>query len=741
MLENEQLVKEKEENKEIIRRYRQLLRTVKPKLKSKEEDTLRRAFDMAVDAHREMRRKSGEPYIYHPIAVAQIVAEEIGLGLIGVVSALLHDTVEDTEITIEDIEFNFGPKVANIIDGLTKIEGVFSKTTSMQAENFKKMLLTLSDDIRVILIKISDRLHNMRTLGSMSKKNQLKISSETLFLYAPLAHRFGLYTIKSELEDLSVKYTEPQIYTEISQKLQAKKSATSRYINDFIRPINDKLKAEKFKFEVKGRTKSVFSILKKMRKQGIPFEEVYDLFAVRIILDCSLENEKAFCWRVYSIVTDVYHPNPNRLRDWLSNPKSNGYESLHTTVMGPKGKWVEVQIRSQRMDEISEKGFAAHWKYKDVDESKGDAHASMDTWLNKVKEFLENRDSSASEFLDDFKLSLYQDEIFVFTPKGDLKKLPQGATALDFAFDIHSQVGNRCIGAKINNKLVPLSYELKSGDQIEIITSEKQRPKEEWLGIVVTGRAKTKIRHSLREERRRVAEDGKGILQRKFKYYKVPFNSENNLKLTNFFKVSSPMELYYAIAVERIKKSQLDIPAILDSYNKPVKKQKISLDKHATAKSKKPQGEIVIGEDSDLFYTMAKCCKPILGDEVFGYVTVSEGVKVHRTNCPNATRLMSKFGYRILKARWKDEEFNISKSYLVGIKITGIDDVGVIANITDIISKELAVNMKSITVESYDGTFEGTIKLFIHDTVHLDHIMKQIENTNEHMKVARIELT
>ena len=732
--------KERAENKEIIRQYRALLKVIKPRFKKGDEELLRRAFDISVDAHKDMRRKSGEPYIYHPIAVAQIVAEEMGLGVTSVICALLHDTVEDTSMTLEDIEHNFGITVSNIIAGLTKIEGVFNRTTSMQAENFKKMLLTLSDDIRVILVKIGDRLHNMRTLTHMSRKNQLKISSETLFLFAPLAHRLGLYSIKTELEDLCLKYTEPAIYKEIVGKLNAKKSARSRYVNELMKPIISQLEADGLKFEIKGRTKSIYSVLKKMRKQNIPFEEVYDLFAIRIILDSEENKEKSECWRVYSIVADNYIPNPSRLRDWLSNPKSNGYESLHTTVMGPKGRWVEVQIRSRRMDEIAEKGFAAHWKYKEEgDGEKGEQISGLDGWLEKVKEFLENKDSSASEFLDDFKLTLFQKEIFVFTPNGDLRKLPFGATALDFAFDIHSQVGEKCLGAKINSKLVPLSYKLKNGDQIEVITSEKQKPKEEWLSLVITSKAKTRIRHSLKENKRRIAEDGKGILQRKFKYIKMPFNSENILKLTNHYKLSSPLELYYSIATERIKKDKIDVQKIIDSYEKPAAVKKTTPVGFDPQKAKKSLKSDILIDGGDLLdYSMAKCCKPIPGDNIFAYITVSEGIKVHRTTCPNATRLMSRFGYRILKAKWKDDEFNIQKDFLVGLRVIGIDDVGIISNITKIVSQELDVNMKSITVESFDGTFEGEIYLYIHDTAHLDQIIENIEATNDHIKAIRI---
>ena len=514
------------ENKEIVKRYRHLLRSCKRTLEKGDKKTIREAFELSLEAHKDMRRKSGEPYIFHPLAVAQIAAEEIGLGTTSVVCALLHDTVEDTHISLADINHKFGEKVAKIIDGLTKISNVFdTETNSPQAENFRKMLLTLSDDVRVILIKLADRLHNMRTLDSMSRKNQLKIASETKYIYAPLAHRLGLYAIKTELEDLALKFTEEEQYKSIASKLLETKTQRTKYIKLFTEPIIEEVEHQGFKFEIKGRPKSIYSIYNKMRTKHVAFEEVYDLFAIRVIVDSPPESEKADCWKVYSIVTDFYRPNPDRLRDWVSTPKANGYESLHTTVMGPKGRWVEVQIRSKRMDEIAEKGFAAHWKYKET----GGAHSDNDfeRWLQQVREILENPDSNALDFLDDFKLNLFAEEVFVFTPKGELRKLPANATALDFAFDIHTGIGSHCIGAKVNNKLVPLNHKLANGDQVEIITSSKQRPNEDWLAYVVTAKAKAKIKDILKEEKKKIAEDGREALQRKFQHQKVAFTSEN----------------------------------------------------------------------------------------------------------------------------------------------------------------------------------------------------------------------
>lgn len=723
------------EKSEILKRYRTLLRACKSTLKKGDKRMIRMAFDMAVESHKDMRRKSGEPYIYHPIAVAQIAAEEIGLGTTSIVCALLHDVVEDTDITLEDIEREFGKKVAKIIDGLTKISGVFDANSSMQAENFRKMLLTLADDVRVILIKLADRLHNMRTMDFMPRDKQLKICSETVYLYAPLAHRLGLYTIKSELEDLSMKYMEPETYKFIATKLNEKKAERAHFIKEFIGPIDRILEELDLEASVLGRPKSINSIWTKMKKKGIPFEEVYDLFAIRIILDSKPENEKADSWKAYSIVTDLYRPNPDRLRDWISSPKANGYESLHTTVMGPKGQWVEVQIRTQRMNEIAEKGFAAHWKYKESSSDSG-----LDQWVTKVRELLSNPEANALDFLDDFKMNLFSDEIFIFTPKGDLIQLPIEATALDFAFEIHSDVGAKCIGAKVNHKLVPLSYKLQNGDQVEVITSSKQVPKEDWLNFVVTAKAKAKIKSSLKEEKRKIAEDGKEILERKLKSLKITYNSDNIYKLSYFFKLQSTQDLFYGVAKGLIDLKDLKEFATSEKVieQKPPQQdegEKInSLIKQVKTKD---SDILLIGEDlQKIDYKLSNCCNPIPGDDVFGFVTVSDGIKIHRTNCPNATKLMSSFGYRIVKAKWTSQK---QLAFLTGLKITGIDEVGLINNLTQVISTDFKVNMRSITVDTEDGIFSGTIMIYVNDTQHLDNLIKKIKEVKGITDVSRFD--
>lgn len=709
------------EKQEILKRYRALLRASKSTLQKGDKKEIRKAFEMALESHKDMRRKSGEPYIYHPIAVAQIAAEEIGLGTTSIVCALLHDVVEDTDITLEDIEREFGKKTARIIDGLTKISGVFDYNSSLQAENFRKMLLTLADDVRVILIKLADRLHNMRTMDFMPRQKQLKIASETIYLYAPLAHRLGLYAIKSELEDLSMKYLEPDTYKFIATQLNEKKAERNSFIRTFVEPINEILEEQGLMASVYGRPKSIHSIWNKMKKKNIPFEEVYDLFAIRIILDSAPEKEKADCWKAYSIVTDLYRPNPDRLRDWVSSPKGNGYESLHTTVMGPKGQWVEVQIRTQRMNEIAEKGFAAHWKYKESNNDNG-----LDQWIMKVREMLSNPEANALDFLDDFKMNLFSDEIFIFTPKGALLQLPLGATALDFAFEIHTDVGARCLGAKVNHKLVPLSYKLQNGDQVEIITSSKQVPKEDWLNIVVTAKAKSKIKSSLKEEKRKIADTGKETLERKLKSLKITYNTDNLNKLTYFFKLQSTQDLFIGVATGKIELK--DLKEYLAS-EKEVENRgsdyKTNDGQHIEAllnKVKGPESDILlIGEDlQKIDYTLAACCNPIPGDDVFGFVTVNEGIKIHRTNCPNAAQLMANYGYRVVKAKWNRQQ---ELTFLTGLHIVGIDDVGLINNITKVISNDFKVNMRSITVDTNDGIFDGSIKVFVNDKEHLDELI------------------
>lgn len=714
---------EEQEKKLILREYRALLRALKPKLKPGDKELLRRAFEMAADAHKTMRRKSGEPYILHPLAVARIGIEEIGLGVRSTICALLHDTVEDTDITLEDIEREFGTEIARIVDGLTKISNVIDVNASQQAENFKKILLTLTDDPRVILIKLSDRLHNMRTLDSMKREKQLKIASETVYVYGPLAHRMGLYNIKTEMEDLSMKYLEPEAYREIARKLAETKRERSRYINEFIRPIRETLEKINFEFEIYGRPKSIHSIWNKMKKKGVSFEEVYDLFAIRVILNTTQDKEKEACWKVYSIITDEYTPSPERLRDWLSNPKSNGYEALHTTVMGPQGKWVEVQIRTKRMNEIAEKGLAAHWKYKEGtnDESR------FDKWFQQIREVLNNPDNDSIDFLQDFKTSFLAEEIYVYTPKGDVKMLPVGSTALDFAFSIHSAVGSQCIGAKVNHKLVPISHKLRSGDQVEIITSAKQKPSEDWINIVVTAKAKSKIKDALKEEKRKVADEGKYTLQRKVEALGAAFNQHNVDVLTAFYKLQSPLDLYYQISIKSLDLKELKDFQVLGDKLEPPKPVKPIIEpkpEHATL-PKKDAELIIFGESSDrIVYTLANCCKPIPGDDVFGFVTTGKGLTIHRTNCPNATKLLSNYGHRVVKTKWAR---NKEISFLTGLKIVGIDDVGVIHKITNLISGEMKININAMTIEAKDGLFYGNVKVYVHDKEELDDLVDRLK--------------
>ena len=718
---------EEEEKKEILRHYRALLRVLKTKLKPGDKILLRTAFEMAAEAHKTMRRKSGEPYILHPLAVAKICVEEIGLGIRSTICALLHDTVEDTDVTLEDIQREFGPEIVKIVDGLTKISTVMDANTSEQAENFKKILLTLTDDPRVILIKLADRLHNMRTMDSMKREKQLKISSETVYVYAPLAHRMGLYNIKTEMEDLAMKYMEPDTYRYIAQKLQDTKRERTRYINDFIKPIKTKLEKTGFDFEIHGRPKSIHSIWSKIKKKGVSFEEVYDLFAIRIIVNAPPEKEKEDCWKVYSIITDAYNPSPERLRDWLSNPKSNGYEALHTTVMGPQGKWVEVQIRTKRMNEIAEKGLAAHWKYKEGtnDESR------FDKWFQQIREVLNSNDSNSLDFLQDFKTSFLTEEIYVYTPKGDVKMLPVGATALDFAFGVHTAIGSKCIGAKVNHKLVPISHKLRSGDQIEIITSAKQKPNSEWLNFVVTSKAKSKIKDTLKEEKRAIAEEGRYILQRKLDGMNAVMNQTNLEELAVYYKLHSSLDLLYEIAIKKIDLKELKEFTVHGDKllpPKPIKtvEEKTETDTGERQVSKKDKDAelIIFGESSDkIMYTLANCCKPIPGDDVFGFISAGEGLKIHRTTCPNATRLMANYGHRVVKTKWaKNKEI----SFLTGLKIIGLDDVGVIHKITNLISGELRVNISAMTIEANDGIFEGNVKVFVHDKEELDNLVNEL---------------
>ncbi len=729
---------EDQERKEILRQYRALLRSLRDKLKRGDKELVRTAFEMAVEAHKTMRRKSGEPYILHPLAVASICVEEIGLGVRSTICALLHDTVEDTDITLEDIEREFGTEIARIVDGLTKISSVIDTNTSQQAENFKKILLTLTDDPRVILIKLADRLHNMRTMDYMKREKQLKISSETVWVYAPLAHRMGLYIIKTELEDLAMKYMEPEAYRDIARKLSETKRERSRYINEFIKPIKEKLDTGGFDFEIYGRPKSIHSIWNKIKKKAVAFDEVYDLFAIRVILNSPPEKEKEDCWKVYSTITDEYTPSPERLRDWLSNPKSNGYEALHTTVMGPQGRWVEVQIRTKRMNEIAEKGLAAHYKYKEGSNDED----RFDKWFGQIREVISSQDTDSVDFLQDFKTSFLAEEIYVYTPKGDVKMLPTGSTALDFAFSIHSAVGSKCIGAKVNHKLVPISHKLRSGDQVEIIASNKQKPTEDWLNYVITAKAKSKIKDALKEEKRKIADDGKYIVQKKLEGMGAAYNQHNIDELVSFYKVLSQLDLFYNVAVKQNDLKELkDFHVLGDKLEapkpvKPIVEAKTETETRAAAQ-KKDSELIIFGESSDkIMYNLAKCCNPIPGDAVFGFVTTGKGLTIHRTNCPNAAQMMANYSHRVVKTKWaKNKEI----SFLTGLKIIGMDDVGVINKITNVISGEMKVNISALTIESGEGIFEGTIKVFVHDKEELDELVERLKKLNGIQSVNRFD--
>jgi GTP pyrophosphokinase len=724
------------ERKEILNRYRGLLRDCRDKTTKEDKKQIRKAFNIAVEAHKDMRRKSGEPYIYHPIDVARIAAKEIGLSTTSIICSLLHDVVEDTDYTLEDIERLFDSKVARIIDGLTKISEVYDQNVSMQAENFRKMLLTLSDDIRVILIKLADRLHNMRTLASMPKHKQLKIASETLYLYAPLAHRLGLYAIKTELEDLGLKYTKSEIYKAISEKLAQSKAARVRYINKFVQPIKEELNNQSFNYSIKGRPKSIFSIRSKMIKQGVEFEEVFDKFAIRIIVKSTKENEKADCWRIYSIVTDFYKPNPDRLRDWISTPKANGYESLHTTVMGPNGKWVEVQIRTERMDDIAEKGFAAHWKYKNSSKE-----SNLDNWINRIRELLESPNANAIDFVDDFKMNLFSEEIFIFTPNGDLKTLPKDATPIDFAYEIHTEVGSRCLGAKVNGKLVPFSHSLKSGDQVEIITSNKQSPKEDWLSFVKTSRAKSKIKNALKEEKKIIASEGKEILKRKLRHIKVTLDHNTENEMLKYFNLKNSLDMYYMFGVGALNNKH--IRSYVNTKNQGwygLLKRKIYNKESSTTteKVKAPTNKptVIFGDDQQVLdYKLAKCCSSIQGDEIFGFTTINDGIKVHNVNCPNAIQLQSRYAYRIIPAKWATVE---NLEYSSVLRISGYDQIGLVSKITKLISNEMNVNISSINIVSNDGVFDGRISVLVINKVHLENLINKLENVEGVESVVRL---
>lgn len=727
-----------QENKEIAKQYKELLRISYQLLSDEDKKLIRQAFDVAVDAHKDQRRKSGEAYVLHPIAVAKIVASEIGLDATSIAAALLHDVVEDTPYTLDDIERLFGETVARIVDGLTKIAHLKKEMNiSQQAENFRKMLLTLHDDVRVIIIKIADRYHNLLTLDSMPEHKQVKIASETLYIYAPLAHRIGLYNIKTELEDLSLKYTEPEVYSDIQSKIEDTKEDQKQYIEDFSNIIRDSLDKENLNYTIKGRMKSIYSIRRKMISQNVSFDEIYDKFAIRIIYQSDRRNEKFLAWKIYSIVTDHFTPNPVRLRDWISSPKSTGYEALHITVMGPKGRWVEVQIRSERMHEIAEKGYAAHFKYKHGDQKE----QGIEIWLNRLQEALESSNGNAVDFVEEFKLNLYAKEIFVFTPKGELKSLPKGATPMDFAFNIHTEVGMHTRGAKVNGKLVPLNTPLKSGDQVEIITSENAKPNQNWLDYATTARARAKIRSTLREEKKEVAEEGREILRRKLKSLKITLNEEVINKMVVYFKLNTSLDLFFRVGngvIDNHKIREFAASynnAFLNFFKNRMRKKPIpeAIDREEITST---YDMLVFGkEEEKLSYSLANCCNPIPGDDVFGFVTVNDGIKVHKKDCPNAISLQSNYAYRIIGAKWID---STQEEFTAELRMSGIDNIGLINDITDIISDEMHVNMRNINFNTDGGTFTGRIKVVVKNKEILKKLMANLKQINGIDKVVRV---
>ncbi len=729
-----------QENKAIAREYKELLRISYQTLTPEDKKLIRKAFDVAVDAHQEQRRKSGEAYIFHPIAVAKIVASEIGLGATSIAAALLHDVVEDTEISILDIEKMFNPKVAQLVEGLTKISKIQKDlNSSMQAENFRKMILTLNDDVRVILIKLADRLHNMQTMDSMEEYKQTKIASETLYIYAPLAHRLGLYNIKTQLEDLGLKYTEPAVYKDIVNKIKETKEEQDEYIKNISDVLKKSLDAEGIEYVIKGRPKSIYSIRRKMKAQNVSYDEVYDKFALRIVYKSKPHDEKFIAWKIYSIVTDHYRPSPSRLRDWISSPKSTGYEALHITVMGPLGRWVEVQVRSERMDEIAEKGYAAHYKYKQG----ATEESGLDVWLNLLKEALENQEKNAVDFVEDFKMNLYSKEIFVFTPTGEIKSLPKGATSLDFAFSIHSAIGVHTRGTRVNGKLVPLNFELKSGDQIEVITSVNQKPTPHWLNYVTTSRAKTKIKNVLNENTKKVAEDGRELLTRKLRHLKVNLNEKTINELVVYFKLKTSLDLFYRVGIGSIENQQLKDFAALKSntfinfFKNKIKRTPSTATEHINKEEINTNYDLLVfgAEQDKLDYKLSTCCNPIVGDEVFGFITINEGIKVHKKDCPNAISMQSNYAYRVIKAKWIDSSQQEFKAVLI---ITGMDFLGLTNELTKVISSNMNINIQSISLTTEAGLFNGKVAVIVKNNSILEKMMAKIRKIDGIDKVTRV---
>ncbi len=727
------------EHKKIRAEFDSLMIKLNPKLSGDDHTHLKRAYEMAVNGHRFQRRKSGEPYILHPIEVARIAFEEMGLGPTAIICAILHDVVEDTEYTLKDITKGFNPKVVRIVDGLTKLDGLYN-VESLQAENFKKVLSTLVEDVRVILIKMCDRIHNLRTIGSMPRHKQLKIAAETSYIYIPLAHRLGLYKIKTEFQDLCLKINEPDVYSNLTQKISESATDRKEYIEAFIKPMTAKLDELHIPYRTQSRIKAISSIYNKIKTKKIPFNEIYDIFAVRIIIDTPTEKEKSFCWQVYSIITDVYNPIPERLKDWVTTPKGNGYESLHTTVIGPNGRFVEVQIRSERMDEIAEKGFAAHWKYKGIKNE----HSVYDRWLSNIREVLDTQHSSALEFLNDFKRNLFAEEIYAFTPNGDMKILPKGATALDFAFDVHSDVGYHATAIKINNKLVPMGYKLQNGDQVNVTTNKSQKPSENWLKMVVTGKARSKIRSAMKEERRKKGELGKEALQRKLKNLKVNFDDNIDM-LVKHFGFISRADLYFALSNDHVRVAELkafevvDHNLILREVERPAQQQQQqpSDDKRSKKLNKNKSSILINGEPAEMYqYSLSNCCNPVQGDDIFGYLTATTGLKIHRTNCPNATHLMANYGYRILKSEWSN---SVSSEFVVDLLVTGVDSgVGVIQALTNEISNKLGIDIRSFAIAGTEGVFEGRISIVVKNTNQLTVVLRAVEKVDGVSSATRI---
>ena len=722
------------ENKEIAQQYKELLRTSYQTLSTSDKKLIRLAFDTSVDAHKNQRRKSGEAYVFHPIGVAKIVADEIGLGATSIAAALLHDVLEDTDYNVTQIESLFGKTVTKIVVGLTKISNLKKdKYDSLQAENFRKMLLTLNDDIRVIIIKIADRLHNMKTLSSLVNYKREKIASETLFIYAPLAHRIGLYNIKSELEDLGLKHTDLRRYNQIKNKIEKSQNKQEIYIEKFSSMIQKTLNKESFNYSINGRSKSIYSIHNKMENQSIPFENIFDKFAIRIVYSAEIEEEKFIAWKIYSIITDHFVPNPTRLRDWITAPKSTGYEALHITVSGPENQWIEVQIRSERMHEIAEKGYAAHHKYK----IKNKNDIGIEDWLDRLKELLKDNSVNAVDFVDDFKLSLYSEEIYVFTPNGDLISIPKGSTALDFAFSIHTEIGIKTRGVRINQKLVPLSKVLNSGDQIEIITSEAAKPNVNWLDFVITTKARSKIKSSLNDEKKKIAENGKEILRRKLKLLKVILNDKVVSLMLRFFKVKTSLDLFYHVGIggidnKKIREFSSDYNNRFISFFKKRLKYDVSSKKDI---KENDYDKLVFGkEQQSLSYKISTCCNPIPGDSVFGFVTINEGIKVHKKECTNAISLKSKFAYRIINAKWINSSTDIFTALL---KITGIDNIGLVNELTKVISNNMNVNIYKINFDAEDGVFKGYVGVRVRNKTILNKIVKSLKKMKGNEKVTR----